>query len=92
MIRVLQQLAVTYVSKDDRAPKEGSMSVLGKQSMALYVDRSCPQWIVRDAEGNFWILPSVADAWDHRQPFQPTAETDLEPVPGHYKDMLGVPL
>jgi hypothetical protein len=24
-------------------------------------------------------------------PYQLTAEADLEPVPGHYKDMLGLP-
>ena len=67
------------------------MTMPGKQLVALFVDRSCQQCIVRDMEGNFWILPSVEDAWDHRQPFTPTTETDLEPVPGHYKDMLGIP-
>ena len=67
------------------------MNAVSKQVVALFVDRSCQQWIVRDPEGNFWILPSVEDPWDHRQPFDPTAETDLEPVPGHYKDMLGLP-
>lgn len=59
--------------------------------MALFVDRSSQQWIVRDPEGNFWILPSGEDPWDHRKPFHPTAATDLEPVPGHYKDMLRLP-
>ncbi len=57
----------------------------------LFVDRSCQRWVVRDPEGNFWILPSVEDPWEHRQPFHPTAETDLELVPGHYRDMLGLP-
>lgn len=59
--------------------------------MALYVDRASGQWIVRDAEGNFWIVPSVDNAWENRQPFYPTEETELEPVPGHYKYMLGLP-
>jgi len=62
-----------------------------KQLGALFVDRSCQQWIVRDPDGNFWILPSVEDPWKLRQPFRLTAETDLELVPGHYKDMLGLP-
>jgi hypothetical protein len=62
-----------------------------KQVVGIYVDRSCQQWIVRDPEGNFWSVPSVENPWEHRQPFHPTDETDLVPVPGHYKDMLGVP-
>lgn len=67
------------------------MTVLRKRVVALYVERSSQQWVVRDPEGIFWILPSVDDPWDHRRPFTPTYETDLEPVPGHYKDMLGLP-
>jgi hypothetical protein len=67
------------------------MPELGKQAAALFAEKSCQRWVVRDPEGEFWILPSVADAWDHRQPFEPTDETDLEPVPGHYKDLLGLP-
>ena len=62
-----------------------------KQRAAIFVDRSCPQWIVRDPKGEFWLVPSVERPWDHRQPFQPTDETDLEPIPGHYADMLGLP-
>ena len=58
---------------------------------AIFVARSSRQWIVRDPEGNFWLLPSVDDPWDRRQPFQPTEEGELVPVPGHYKDMLGLP-
>jgi len=59
--------------------------------MALYVDRGSGQWVVRDSEGNFWIVTSVENAWEHRQPFHPTEKTDLEPVPGHYKYTLGLP-
>ena len=62
-----------------------------KQTVALFVDRSCPQWIVRDSEGNYWIIPPVENPWDHRLPYYPTEETELEPVPGHYKGMLGLP-
>ena len=67
------------------------MATLRKQVMALFVDRQSQQWIVRDPEGTFWVVPSVENAWDHRRPFQPTDESDLEPVPGHYKGMLGLP-
>jgi hypothetical protein len=67
------------------------MTTMRKQGATLFVERTCRQWVVRDPDGNFWLLPSADDAWDRRQPFQPTGETDLEPVPGHYKDMLGIP-
>ena len=62
-----------------------------KQDYGLYVEKRSQQWIVRDADGKFWSLPSGENPWDRRQPFQLTEEADLEPVPGHYKDMLGVP-
>ena len=58
---------------------------------ALYIDRSSQQWIVRDSEGKFWRLPSDDNAWDQRQPFCPNDDTDLEPIPAHYKYMLGLP-
>ncbi|HZZ82714.1 MAG TPA: hypothetical protein VFE62_29720 [Gemmataceae bacterium] len=63
-----------------------------KPVVALYVDRVQQKWIVLDPEGNFWTLSSDdQNPWDLRQPFQPTEETELEPVPGHYKSMLGIP-
>lgn len=59
---------------------------------AIYVDRTCTDhWIVRDPEGNFWIVPPVANAWEERRPFQPTESTALEAIPGHYRSMLGLP-
>ena len=67
------------------------MTALRKQLVAVFVDRSCQQWIVRDPEGRFWALPSVEHPWDQRQPFHATAETNLEPAPRHDKDMLGTP-
>jgi hypothetical protein len=76
---------------DKGAFEDRNMTATGRRVVGLFVDRSGQQWIVRDPEGNFWILPSVEDPWEHRQPFAPTAETDLEPVPGHYKDMLRLP-
>jgi hypothetical protein len=67
------------------------MRAVTKPGVALYVDRASRQWIVRDPEGNFWSLPSTENAWDDRQPFTPAEEAELEPVPGHYKNMLGLP-
>ena len=63
-----------------------------KRAATLYVDRTAGRWVVRDPEGNLWSLPSTDNPWDERQPFSPTEETELEPVPGHYKHMLGLPL
>jgi hypothetical protein len=67
------------------------MIVASKRDVALFVDRATRRWIVRDPEGHFWSLPSTDNPWDARQPFSPAEETELEPVPGHYKDMLGLP-
>jgi hypothetical protein len=58
----------------------------------LYVDRFSKQWIVCDPEGRFWIVPGDARAPEgQRQPFFPNGETELELVPGHYQQMLGIP-
>jgi len=67
------------------------MITVKKRLVALYVDRLSKQWIVRDPEGDFWIIPSGENSWDHRQPFYPTEESELEPVPGHYIHMLDLP-
>jgi hypothetical protein len=70
---------------------ERTMTTLRKQQVAVFADRASQQWIVRDPEGKFWLVPSVVNPWEHRQPFEPSEEMDLEPVPGHYKNMLGLP-
>jgi hypothetical protein len=68
------------------------MFALERRMVALFVDRTQPEhWIVRDPDGNFWIVRPVDNAWDSREPFVPTEETELEPVPGHYKYMLNLP-
>lgn len=67
------------------------MLAVTKRTIAIFVDRSSQQWIVRDQDGNLWIVPSGDDAWDQRQPFNPTDDTELEPVPGHYKYLLKLP-
>ena len=71
--------------------EEPKMIAVGKQRLRIYVDRSSQKWIVMDAEGNFWFVPNVENSWEQRQPFEPTEQTELEPVPGHYKYMLGLP-
>jgi hypothetical protein len=67
------------------------MVVVRKYTVALYVDKANQQWIVRDLEGDFWRLPATDNPWDGRQPFTPEEGMELEPVPGHYKYMLGLP-
>ena len=67
------------------------MLTASKPVVALFVDKTTRQWIVRDSEGNYWSLPSTDKPWDERQPFSPAEETELEPLPGHYKYMLGLP-
>ena len=67
------------------------MRAASKHATALYVDKASQQWIVRDAEGNFWSLPLTDNPWDERQPFTPAEDTELQPVPGHYKYLLGLP-
>ena len=67
------------------------MFTASKPVVALYVDKTTRQWIVRDSEGKFWSLPSTDNPWDERRPFTPAEGAELEPVPGHYKDLLGLP-
>ena len=62
------------------------------RTVSLFVERSTHQWIVRDLEGKFWVVPVVVDhPWEHRQPFEVSESITLEPMPGHYKSMLGLP-
>jgi hypothetical protein len=72
--------------------EEREMISTPNRMAAIFVDRTCTDhWIVRDPEGNFWIVPPVEDAWESRQPFQLKEETELEAIPGHYRSMLGLP-
>jgi hypothetical protein len=68
--------------------EERAMLAVRKFPVALYVERSMQKWVVRDPDANFWIVPAGQGAWDHREPFQPTEDADLEPAPGHYKYLL----
>lgn len=73
------------------ALKERIMTTVRERKVLMYVDRSSQQWIVRDLDGNFWILPAVDHPWDHREPVELTEEMELEPVPGHYRYLLDLP-
>ena len=65
------------------APEEYNMIAGRKRAVVPFVERLCQQRVMRDLEGNFWLLPSVDNPWGQRQPSHPTAEAELEPVPGH---------
>jgi hypothetical protein len=67
------------------------MITLTRCAVAIYVDRATQQWIVRDGDGKFWIVPPAAGGWENRQPFEPAADSDLTPIPGHYKYLLKLP-
>ncbi|MFO0800918.1 MAG: hypothetical protein U0804_25920 [Gemmataceae bacterium] len=59
--------------------------------VAVYADRAGGQWVVRDGAGEFWLLPHTDNPWRDRRPFEPADDSDLEPVPGHYRGLLGLP-
>ena len=67
------------------------MTILNKHAISIFVDRSSRQWVVLDSEGTYWVVPPIEEGWDQRQPFTPGEESELEPVPGHYKYLLGLP-
>jgi hypothetical protein len=68
------------------------MLVMTARVVALYVDKADQRCVVRDAEGKYWSLPSTENPWGERQPITQVQETALEPVPGNYKYMLGLPI
>jgi hypothetical protein len=72
--------------------KEPVMTTTGrKPSSTLYADRFTRQWVVRDPEGKFWIVTADDSARATQcDRFFSTEETEFEPVPGHYKHLLGV--
>jgi hypothetical protein len=62
-----------------------------RERVTSYVDRSNRRWVARDPDRNIWLLPTTHSPWDDRQPFSPAEATELEPVPGHYRYVLGLP-
>ena len=75
----------------DRSDETQSGTPGRKRVAMVYVERSSCRWVVLDPDGQFWILPGGDDPWPNRIPFEPTTETPLDSVPGHYKIMLGLP-
>jgi hypothetical protein len=74
------------------SPGRLEVEATGKPTVGLFVDRSSPDyWVVRDPEGNFWMVPPAPSPWESRQPFSPSETAALEPVPGHYKYLLELP-
>ncbi|HWB10842.1 MAG TPA: hypothetical protein VG826_16550 [Pirellulales bacterium] len=68
------------------------MESVTKRTVSLFIDRSSPEhWVVRDPDGNFWLVPPIDSAWENRRPFFPSEDMELEPVPGHYKYLLELP-
>jgi hypothetical protein len=59
--------------------------------VALFVDRTTQQWVVRDPHGEYWRLPSVENCWIHREPFDRSDNVDLSVIPGHYRHALNLP-
>jgi hypothetical protein len=68
-----------------------TQTVITKHKIRLFVDKASQQWIVQDIDGTFWVLASHDNPWEQRQAIQSTEQLQLEPVPGHYKHMLGIP-
>lgn len=67
-----------------------TMTVM-RPTLAVFVDRLSQQWVVRDREGQFWTLPHGPSPWNHREPFELSEDSVLEPVPSHYCCFLGIP-
>ena len=56
---------LVYFGPDTTPTQEGlDVMALPSCKAAIFVDRACTEhWIVRDPEGQFWIVPSVENAW-----------------------------
>ena len=65
--------------------------IVRKIKVALFVDRLSNQWVVRDPDGEFWVVPPGEDGWERREQFRVTDDSELEAVPGHYLHMLHLP-
>jgi hypothetical protein len=73
------------------AQEERNMIAVRQHVVALFVDRVTQQWIVRDPDGQLWSVSTDEDGWERRQPYEPTDDADLQPIPGHYKYLLRLP-
>ena len=62
-----------------------------REHLSLFADRTAQRWVVRDSNGRFWAMPVTATSWEERAPIEPSDEMTLEPVPGHYLVLVGLP-
>ena len=61
--------------------------------VGLYVAKTCPEhWIAWTTRADSGWSRLAENPWERRQPFQWTEDTELEPIPGHYKYVLGLPV
>jgi len=67
------------------------MMSIKKVTVALFVDRLSNQWVVRDPDGDFWIVPFGESGWDRRRPFELSEISQLESIPRHYIYLLDLP-
>lgn len=74
----------------ERTPHQPTAQV-NRQPVGIFVHRATQRWVVRDPDGELWLLESSDDPWESRTPFQPMEESDLEIVPGHYRYLLNLP-
>ena len=73
-----------------RRPSGTSWSTESGDELTIRVTQGQPSTFSR--EGRFWIIPPGENAWERREPFQPGEDAELEPVPGHYLSMIGLPI
>ena len=76
---------------DDQTAGTVGLVEVRKPGVTIFVTRSRGQWVIRDPNGNYWVVPSVEDPWEHREQYDPVDGTDLEPVPGHYRYLFKLP-
>lgn len=88
---MMQPHCLTLGGHDKDCSESPTMMTSARYAVALYVDRATQQWVVRDPDGDFWLLPADDCCWEQRQPFSLTEETELEAIPGHYRYMLNLP-
>jgi hypothetical protein len=59
--------------------------------VCLFADRRSNRWIVRDPDGQFWVVPTGENGWRRREPLDPNGDLELEPIPGHYRYLFDLP-
>lgn len=62
-----------------------------RELVSIYVEPSKRRWVVRDPDGHLWAVDSSTDGWDRRELYELTDDSELVPVPGHYRYMLQLP-